>query len=58
MRMSQNTRTRITVILPDGRVIFDSRDNPERMENHRDRPEVKSALGGNSWPQPRDTAIR
>ncbi len=46
VRMSQNTRMRITVILPDGRVIFDSSYASERMENHSDRPEIKSALAG------------
>jgi two-component system phosphate regulon sensor histidine kinase PhoR len=36
--------TRITVILPDGRVIGDSEDEPAKMENHSGRPEVQSAL--------------
>jgi two-component system phosphate regulon sensor histidine kinase PhoR len=38
--------TRITVILPDGRVIGDSDSDPESMENHGDRPEFIRALAG------------
>jgi len=37
---------RLTVIAADGRVMADSLDRPERMENHRDRPEVAAALSG------------
>jgi two-component system phosphate regulon sensor histidine kinase PhoR len=40
------TLTRITVILPDGRVIGDSNENPAVMENHRNRPEMVAALTG------------
>lgn len=36
--------TRITVILPSGRVIGDSEEDPARMDNHADRPEVIAAL--------------
>ena len=35
---------RITVILPSGRVIGDSQENPGIMENHLNRREVKNAL--------------
>ncbi|RMD85560.1 MAG: HAMP domain-containing histidine kinase [Candidatus Dadabacteria bacterium] len=38
--------TRITLILPDGQVLCDSKKNPKLMDNHRDRPEVKAALSG------------
>jgi len=37
---------RITVILPDGKVIADSEEHPEKMDNHADRPEIRSALAG------------
>lgn len=37
---------RVTVVLPDGRVIGDSTADPAAMENHADRPEIRSALGG------------
>lgn len=35
---------RFTVILPDGRVVGDSRESPQKMENHSDRPEIIAAL--------------
>ncbi|MGA2916171.1 MAG: ATP-binding protein [Sedimentisphaerales bacterium] len=38
--------SRITIILPDGRVIGDSDKNPAIMENHSDRAEFKTALKG------------
>lgn len=38
--------TRVTVILPDGKVIGDTEENPEVMENHRSRPEIAEALRG------------
>ena len=38
--------TRITVILPSGRVIGDSDEDPTKMDNHSDRPEVIEALAG------------
>jgi len=40
--------TRITLILPSGEVVGDSDDDPRKMENHADRPEVKEALMGNT----------
>jgi two-component system phosphate regulon sensor histidine kinase PhoR len=38
--------TRITVILPDGTVIGDSRETPRLMDNHGNRPEIITALAG------------
>ncbi len=38
--------TRITVILPDGKVIGDSREAPHLMDNHANRPEIMTALAG------------
>jgi len=38
--------TRITVILPNGTVIGDSRETPRLMDNHASRPEIISALAG------------
>ncbi len=43
----EHTGIRITIIKPDGTVIADSRKNPAIMENHRNRPEVVTALSGN-----------
>jgi two-component system phosphate regulon sensor histidine kinase PhoR len=37
---------RLTVVLPSGRVLCDSEEDPAAMENHADRPEVKDALAG------------
>jgi len=36
--------SRITIILPDGRVIGDSDENPSAMTDHSDRPELKAAM--------------
>ncbi|MCJ7545353.1 MAG: cell wall metabolism sensor histidine kinase WalK [Deltaproteobacteria bacterium] len=37
---------RITLILPTGKVLGDSDEDPRTMENHAGRPEVKEALSG------------
>ena len=44
--LGRQTGTRITVIDRDGTVLADSREDPLRMENHRDRPEITQALAG------------
>ena len=41
------TDTRITLINIDGKVIADSRENPEKMESHANRPEFIEATKGN-----------
>lgn len=38
------TDRRITLIAPDGKVLYDSDENPAEMDNHGKRPEVKDAL--------------
>ena len=40
------TVNRVTVILPDGRVVGDSEEMPDNMENHLDRVEIREAYGG------------
>ena len=40
------TQTRVTIVLPDGKVIGDSEQDPARMENHGNRPEIAVALRG------------
>jgi len=45
-RLGKKTETRITIILNDGKVLADSRENPQRMDNHARRPEVAAALSG------------
>lgn len=42
--LGKETKIRITVIGPDGFVIGDSESDPKFMENHKNRPEVISAL--------------
>lgn len=37
---------RITVIDSTGKVVADSHDDPQKMENHKNRPEVAAALAG------------
>jgi len=44
--LGQLTGTRITVILPGGVVIGDSDEDPARMDNHAQRPEIAEALLG------------
>jgi two-component system phosphate regulon sensor histidine kinase PhoR len=44
--IGKKTSTRMTVILPSGKVIGDSLKDPENMDNHRDRPEVLMAMRG------------
>jgi two-component system, OmpR family, phosphate regulon sensor histidine kinase PhoR len=42
----RSSGTRITIIDRGGRVLADSNENPETMDNHRLRPEVVSAYAG------------
>jgi two-component system phosphate regulon sensor histidine kinase PhoR len=35
---------RVTVVAADGTVLADSNESPEKMENHRGRPEIRAAL--------------
>ena len=42
----QLSETRFTVILPDGLVIGDSREEPRHMDDHSNRPEIMRALEG------------
>ncbi|MEW6499914.1 MAG: ATP-binding protein [Thermodesulfobacteriota bacterium] len=48
--VAATTATRVTVILPRGAVLADSHEDPARMENHGDRPEVVAALAGRVEP--------
>jgi two-component system phosphate regulon sensor histidine kinase PhoR len=45
-RMGKETATRFTVIGLDGKVFADSEKDYESMENHSDRPEIKTAYAG------------
>lgn len=44
--IGKRTKVRITVIQPDGTVLADSEEVPERMDSHQYRPEVFQALQG------------
>ena len=41
--LAEETGSRITLVLPDGKVVADSDQNPDLMENHRDRIELAQA---------------
>ncbi|MDY7036677.1 MAG: PAS domain-containing sensor histidine kinase, partial [Thermodesulfobacteriota bacterium] len=45
-RLGVHSSTRITVVLPSGKVIGDSSEDPETMDNHIDRPEIIKAMKG------------
>jgi len=40
----EGIRTRITVVLPDGDVVGDTLEDPARMDDHDDRPEIIEAM--------------
>ncbi|MBU0682293.1 MAG: HAMP domain-containing protein [Proteobacteria bacterium] len=45
-QLGSKSITRFTVIKADGRVVADSDENPARLDNHGERPEILSALAG------------
>ncbi|MBC8543317.1 ATP-binding protein [Bianquea renquensis] len=49
---------RITIIAGDGRVMADSLEDPQRMENHGDREEVKLALEGKTGSSLRESTVQ
>ena len=45
--LGEKAATRLTVILPDGKVVGDSEESPQNMDNHADRhEEIIEALAG------------
>ncbi len=44
--LGKESATRFTVILPSGKVIGDTDNDPSKMENHSNRPEIAEALSG------------
>jgi len=44
--LGRKTGLRLTLVLPSGKVLCDSAEDPAGMENHADRPEVREALSG------------
>jgi len=45
-KIGRSATTRVTVILPSGRVVGDTDEDPITMDNHANRPEIKVALSG------------
>lgn len=45
-RLGREINTRLTIINPEGIVLGDSEEDPRKMENHSDRPEIKEAMRG------------
>lgn len=52
-KLGKISSTRITVILPSGKVIGDSEEDPDNMENHGSRPEVVEAFSEGTGKQVR-----
>jgi two-component system phosphate regulon sensor histidine kinase PhoR len=44
--ISNSTSMRVTLIAPSGQVLGDSHEDPNIMDNHASRPEIKTALSG------------
>lgn len=44
--LGKQSQTRLTFILSSGQVLGDSEEDPARMDNHAERPEVRTALLG------------
>lgn len=47
-KTGKEINTRITIIASDGKVLADSKFDAKMMENHKNRPEIKSAIQGDS----------
>ena len=43
-KIAKNSSYRITLISNEGEVLFDSKVNPQEMENHINREEIKKAI--------------
>ena len=44
--LGRKTALRLTLVLASGKVLCDSAEDPDGMENHADRPEIQHALSG------------
>ena len=43
-QLGDESSTRITIILPSGKIIGDNKRDPQTMDNHKNRPEVQQAI--------------
>ncbi|MBN1622030.1 MAG: HAMP domain-containing protein [Endomicrobiales bacterium] len=48
VKTANKTNTRLTIIDKSGKVLVDSEENPDIMDNHRSRHEIKEAFSGNT----------
>ncbi len=55
---SERLGVRVSIILPTGKVIADSGEDPAVLDNHRERPEVVCALAGGTGRSTRPSASR
>lgn len=47
-QLNKNVAMRITFILPSGKVVSDSEEDSELMNNHKNRPEILASLSGSN----------
>lgn len=45
-KIAKNSGQRLTIIAPDGEIIYDTKKNRDLMDNHSNRPEIKEAFAG------------
>ena len=57
-QLGATAQIRLTVVLPDGRVIGDSDEQPAAMDNHGDRPEIVQAFAGRRGSSTRFSSVR
>ena len=55
-RFGEELQARVTVISPDGEVIADNESDPDSMDNHGGRPEVRAAIATGSGSAVRPSA--
>ncbi len=44
LKLGDDSSTRITIILPSGKIIGDNKKDPTTMDNHKNRPEIEQAI--------------
>lgn len=54
--IGKSDRSRVTLIQPDGTVVYDSNYDPSQMENHLERPEVEEATHNGTGESSRTSA--